>query len=87
MLLSSVATLIAGALTIDEYRDWYDCFAGAVIGTVMAINTYRMVYASIWDWRINHMPLNRAVPFPRAGAELEHATSLAKLAGVWVVRE
>lgn len=70
------ATLIAGALTIDEYHNWYDCLAGAIIGTVMAFSAYRMVYASIWDYRTNHIPLNRAVPFPGAGrgAELEHAT-------------
>ncbi|KAE8448275.1 hypothetical protein EG329_009706 [Mollisiaceae sp. DMI_Dod_QoI] len=67
------ATLIAGALTIDEYHNWYDCLAGAVIGTVMAFSAYRMVYASIWDWRINHIPLNRSVPFPGTGAELEDA--------------
>ena len=67
------ATLIAGALTIDEYHNWYDCLAGAVIGTMMAFSAYRMVYASIWDWRVNHIPLNRAVPFNGAGAELEHA--------------
>lgn len=66
------ATLIAGALTIDEYHNWYDCLAGAIIGTVMAFSAFRMVYASIWDWRINHIPLNRAVPF--AGkSELEDA--------------
>ncbi|KAM3084027.1 hypothetical protein ACMFMF_001384 [Clarireedia jacksonii] len=70
------ATLIAGALTIDEYHNWYDCLAGAIIGTVMAFSGYRMVYASIWDWRTNHIPLNRSVPFPGAGvsAELEDAT-------------
>ncbi|PQE32585.1 phosphatidic acid phosphatase beta protein [Rutstroemia sp. NJR-2017a WRK4] len=70
------ATLIAGALTIDEYHNWYDCLAGAIIGTVMAFSAYRMVYASIWDWRTNHIPLNRSVPFPGAGAsaELEDAT-------------
>ena len=67
------ATLIAGALTIDEYHNWYDCLAGAIIGTAMAFSAYRMVYASIWDWRVNHIPLNRAVPFNGAGAELEHA--------------
>jgi hypothetical protein len=32
-----------------------------------------MVYASIWDWRVNHIPLNRAVPFTAGQAELEHA--------------
>ncbi|TAQ91480.1 Phosphatidate phosphatase/4-nitrophenylphosphatase/Peroxidase [Chlorociboria aeruginascens] len=64
------ATLIASALTIDEYHNWYDCLAGAIIGTVMAFSAYRMVYASIWDWRINHIPLNRLVPL-EAGAEME----------------
>ncbi|TVY49249.1 PA-phosphatase related-family protein [Lachnellula occidentalis] len=66
------ATLIAGALTIDEYHNWYDCLAGAMIGTMMAFSAYRMVYASIWDWRTNHIPLNRAVPFNGTGIELEH---------------
>jgi diacylglycerol diphosphate phosphatase/phosphatidate phosphatase len=75
------ATLIAGALTIDEYHNWYDCVAGAIIGTVMAFSAYRMVYASIWDWRINHIPLNRAVPFPGTGryVELEHAVFTRKV--------
>jgi len=73
------ATLIAGALTIDEYHNWYDCLAGTIIGTVMAFSAYRMVYGSIWDWRTNHIPLNRAVPFPGAGAELEHATFTLKV--------
>jgi diacylglycerol diphosphate phosphatase/phosphatidate phosphatase len=67
------ATLIAGALTIDEFHNWYDCLAGAIIGTVMAFSSYRMVYASIWDWRVNHIPLNRAIPFNAAQAELGHA--------------
>jgi hypothetical protein len=67
------ATLIAGALTIDEYHNWYDCLAGAIIGTVMAFSSYRMVYAGICDWRVNHIPLNRAVPLSGAGAKLENA--------------
>ncbi|KAG9240403.1 phosphatidic acid phosphatase type 2/haloperoxidase [Calycina marina] len=67
------ATLIAGALTIDEFHNWYDCLAGAVIGTFMAFSAYRMVFAAIWDWRINHIPLNRAVPFVAGEAELEGA--------------
>ncbi|KAK0113828.1 hypothetical protein ONS95_014075 [Cadophora gregata] len=75
------ATLIAGALTIDEYHNWYDCLAGAIIGTVMAFSSYRMVYASIWDWRTNHIPLNRAVAFPGSGGEvdLEHAVFTRKV--------
>jgi diacylglycerol diphosphate phosphatase/phosphatidate phosphatase len=74
------ACLIGGALTIDEYHNWYDVFAGAVIGTLMAFSAYRMVsylskstqtcaltynkvYASVWDFRFNHIPLLRHAPF------------------------
>lgn len=57
------ATLITGALTIDEFHNWYDCLAGALIGSVFAISSYRMVYASVWDFRFNHIPLTRHTPF------------------------
>lgn len=57
------ACLIAGSLTIDEFHHWYDVLAGAVIGTVMAFSAYRMVYASVWDFRFNHIPLVRHIPF------------------------
>lgn len=69
------ATLIAGALTIDEFHNWYDCLAGAIIGTVFAFSSYRMVYCAIWDWRVNHIPLNRSTPFDGlgSGGVLEHA--------------
>ncbi|KAK7752145.1 hypothetical protein SLS62_005889 [Diatrype stigma] len=69
------ATLIAGALTIDEYHHWWDVLAGAVIGTVMAFSAYRMVYAAVWDWRFNHIPLNRtnASTYALGGMELEEA--------------
>lgn len=58
------AVLIGGALTIDEFHNWYDVVAGAIIGTVMAFSGYRMTYAAVWDWRFNHIPLNRGVAFP-----------------------
>ncbi|KAF2019670.1 acid phosphatase/Vanadium-dependent haloperoxidase [Aaosphaeria arxii CBS 175.79] len=57
------ACLIAGALTIDEYHNWYDLAAGATIGSIMAFSSYRMVYASVWDFRFNHIPLLRTTPF------------------------
>lgn len=57
------ATLIGGALTIDHFHNWYDIVAGAIIGTVMAFSAYRMVYASVWDFRFNHVPLTRHTPF------------------------
>ena len=63
------ATLIAGTLTIDEYHNWYDCLAGAIIGTVMAFSAYRMVYASVWDFRFNHIPLTRHTPFSYGAGE------------------
>jgi membrane-associated phospholipid phosphatase len=65
------ATLIAGSLTIDEFHNWYDCVAGAIIGTVFAFSSYRMVYASVWDFRFNHIPLNRNVPFGYGVGEIE----------------
>jgi diacylglycerol diphosphate phosphatase/phosphatidate phosphatase len=57
------ATLIAGALTIDEYHNWYDVVAGALIGTAMALSAYRMLYASVWDFRFNHVPVARGIAF------------------------
>ncbi|PVI01405.1 acid phosphatase/Vanadium-dependent haloperoxidase [Periconia macrospinosa] len=57
------ACLIGGALTIDEFHNWYDILAGAVIGTVFAFSAYRMTYAAIWDHRFNHIPLIRNAPF------------------------
>ncbi|KAJ8110591.1 hypothetical protein OPT61_g6606 [Boeremia exigua] len=57
------ACLIGGALTIDEFHNWYDVAAGAVIGSTMAFSSYRMVYASVWDFRFNHIPVLRHAPF------------------------
>ena len=57
------ACLIGGALSIDEFHNWYDILAGAIIGTVFAFSAYRMMYASIWDFRFNHIPLTRNQPF------------------------
>ncbi|KAF2103726.1 acid phosphatase/Vanadium-dependent haloperoxidase [Rhizodiscina lignyota] len=57
------ATLISGSLTIDQYHNWYDVLAGGIIGTIMAFSAYRMVYASVWDFRFNHIPLTRHAPF------------------------
>lgn len=57
------ACLIAGTLTIDRSHNWYDIVAGAIIGAVFAFSAYRMVYAAIWDYRMNHIPLNRSSSF------------------------
>lgn len=40
---------------------------------MMAFSAYRMTYAAIWDWRFNHIPLNRGVPFDYSNPELSEA--------------
>lgn len=72
------ATLIGGALTIDEYHNWYDIIAGAIIGTVMAFSGYRMTYAAVWDWRYNHIPLNRGAAFGYGSGEVLDAVFTRK---------
>ncbi|KAJ1308980.1 hypothetical protein OPQ81_004662 [Rhizoctonia solani] len=53
------ASLIGGVLTVDNSHHWYDVIAGAVIGTIGAFAAFRMSYASVWDYRFNHIPLPR----------------------------
>ncbi|KAF8709219.1 Acid phosphatase-like protein, partial [Rhizoctonia solani] len=53
------ACLIGGVLTVDNSHHWYDVIAGAIIGTIGALSAFRMSYASIWDYRFNHIPLPR----------------------------
>jgi len=60
------AVLICGSLTIDQAHNWYDILAGAVIGTATAFGSYRILYAAVWDWRFNHIPLVRGRPFDYA---------------------
>ncbi|KAF9566234.1 acid phosphatase/Vanadium-dependent haloperoxidase [Agrocybe pediades] len=54
------ATLISGALTIDEFHNWYDVLAGAIIGIACALVAFRQTFASIFDFRFNHLLLPRA---------------------------
>jgi len=53
------ATLIAGALTIDEFHNWYDVVAGGIIGTTTAIVAFRQTFAAVFDFRFNHILLPR----------------------------
>ncbi|KAG9079890.1 hypothetical protein FS749_008200, partial [Ceratobasidium sp. UAMH 11750] len=53
------ATLIGGVLTVDNSHHWYDVLGGAIIGATGAFASFRMSYASIWDYRFNHIPLPR----------------------------
>ncbi|KAI1121779.1 PAP2 superfamily-domain-containing protein [Nemania abortiva] len=60
-LLGSV--MLCGTLIIDNTHNWYDVAGGVTIGALAALAAFRMVYPSIFDWRINHIPLSRNVPF------------------------
>ncbi|KAF9484873.1 prenyl diphosphate phosphatase [Pholiota conissans] len=54
------ASLISGAMTIDEFHNWYDVLAGAIIGICTALVAFRQTFASIFDFRFNHLLLPRA---------------------------
>lgn len=53
------ATLMAGSLFLDMSHNWYDILAGSLMGAAVATLSYRMVFASVWDFRWNHVPLIR----------------------------
>ncbi|KAG5926071.1 hypothetical protein E4U42_003683 [Claviceps africana] len=63
MLPLLMAATIAGSLTIDAAHNWYDIVGGSMIGTVMAVASYRSSYAAIFDWRFNHVPLRARESF------------------------
>ncbi|KIY69591.1 acid phosphatase/Vanadium-dependent haloperoxidase [Cylindrobasidium torrendii FP15055 ss-10] len=64
------ATLISGALTIDEFHNWYDVVAGAIIGICCATVAFRQTFAAVLDFRFNHILLPRA-----SSVFLRHSTS------------
>lgn len=66
------AMLIAGTNTVDRGHHWYDCVAGALLGTLTAFISYRMVYSAIWDFRFNHIPTNRNVPSQYGAPQTEN---------------
>ncbi|ATY63015.1 phosphatidic acid phosphatase beta [Cordyceps militaris] len=83
------AATMACALTVDAAHNWYDVAAGAVIGSAMALASYRCAYAAVWDWRYNHIPLRPGSPFSYdADGEAEHvAETIARTAGWGVPRK
>jgi membrane-associated phospholipid phosphatase len=76
------ATLMAACLTVDQAHNWYDVCAGVVIGTIVAFMVYRLLYAAVWDWRYNHIPLRRNRVFDYAAAAALPAEVLER--AVWV---
>jgi diacylglycerol diphosphate phosphatase/phosphatidate phosphatase len=57
------ATLLSGTLILGQHHHPHDVVAGAIIGAAMAVSSFRAVYAGVWDYRVNHIPLRRRVGF------------------------
>lgn len=53
------AILIALVMTMDGFHHWYDVTVGGLIGTACAFVAFRMTFASVWDFRFNHILLPR----------------------------
>jgi membrane-associated phospholipid phosphatase len=51
MLPMLFASILALSKVVDYWHHWYDVLAGAIIGTVFGVLSYRAVYWSVWDWR------------------------------------
>jgi diacylglycerol diphosphate phosphatase / phosphatidate phosphatase len=54
-----LATYLSSTLVLGHHHHWYDVIFGALIGSVMAIWAYKMVFVSLWDGRTNYQPLRR----------------------------
>lgn len=80
------AVLIACSLTIDHYHHWYDILVGAIIGIMFAFGSYRFQYASVWDYRFNHIPLPRLNSDEGFDYHLNHLESYlsASKKGGWI---
>ena len=57
------AILVGSSVIADNNHHWYDVLAGAALGTYTAFAAYRAVWASVWDFRFNHIPLMENIPF------------------------
>ncbi|KAK5110459.1 hypothetical protein LTR62_005810 [Meristemomyces frigidus] len=53
------AMLVGASMIVDGSHHWYDVLAGGLMGTLLAVAAYRMMYASVFDSRINHVPLGK----------------------------
>ncbi|NJR31487.1 hypothetical protein HC762_01845 [bacterium] len=48
-----LATYLSSTLVLGHHHHWYDVCFGALIGIVMAVWAYKMVFVSLWDGRTN----------------------------------
>ncbi len=54
-----LAVYLASTLVLGHHHHAYDVLFGSLIGSVMAIWSYKMVFVSLWDGRTNCEPLSR----------------------------
>ncbi|TFK25294.1 prenyl diphosphate phosphatase [Coprinopsis marcescibilis] len=57
------AFLISASKIIDRHHHWYDLVVGGLIGISTALIAFRQTFASIFDYRFNHILLPRATSF------------------------
>lgn len=82
------ATCAVGTLMLDMSHNWYDILAGAILGIAVAASSYRATYASLFDYRINHIPLPRVIGRKRGrleGVNLarpEEVAGFSKMVGI-----
>lgn len=76
------ALLISCSVLVTADHHAADVMMGAAIGAPSALITYRALFASVWDWRYNHIPLRpwEVQGFDMAGENVE-GVMLHK--GVW----
>ena len=59
MIILLVAVLATCSVAVNGSHNWYNVLGGSLIGAVAAAMSYRCMYAAVWDWRSNHLPLQR----------------------------
>lgn len=79
------AMLLSGTVLVRADHHVSDVVVGACLGVVSALVMYRAMFASVWDWRFNHIPLRpwEAVEYEVLGENVEGVV-LHK--GVWKTR-
>lgn len=79
------ALLISCSVLVTADHHVADVMMGAAIGALSALVMYRALFASVWDWRYNHIPLRpwEVQEFEMSGENIEGVV-LHK--GIWGAR-
>ena len=66
-----LATYLASTLVLGHHHHWYDVIFGSLVGSVMAVWSYKMVFVSLWDGATNCEPLSRGHDDTRADSDVD----------------